>query len=126
MPKQNLDWDKIPRINTYDNFKYKFSARIPHLPTMFSPDGSQVYLCSQDIVVDVNDIEMLQSMFRAIEESMQMEIELFDWSVNQIFSCENDYMIVWSLLDNLDALPDDYRFPEYHIRKLWAKIKLRR
>ena len=125
MPKQHLDWDKFPQTNTYHDFKYEFNAKIPHLPTMFSPDGSQVYLASQDIAVNVDNIKMLQSVFRAIDESMHMEIESLDWSVQKIFNCENDYMVAWSLLNKLNALPDNYHFPEYHIRKMWSKFKQR-
>lgn len=67
---------------------------------------------------------MLRNAFEQIYETMRIEIENFDWSVHKIAGYENDYMTVWHLLDKRDALPEDYRFPEYHLRKLWKKFKL--
>jgi hypothetical protein len=124
LKQKNINWGKIVKSATCSETCLNHGASIPAVPTMYSPDGSQIYLHSLDIAMKVDDSNTLRNAFGQIHESLLMEIENFDWSVHKIADYENDYMAVWNLLENLDALPDDYQFPEYHLRKLWGKFKL--
>jgi len=36
---------------------------------------------------------------------------------------EIDYKIIWAILDGLDALPDDSRYPEYYLQKAMNNIR---
>ena len=125
MSKQkNINWDKITQSATYFEIRHEHGASIPVVPTMYSPNGLQIYLHSLDISIKADDSDALKNAFEQIYESIQIGIENFDWSVHKIAGYENDYMIVWHLLDKMDALPEDYQFPEYHLRKLWEKFRL--
>jgi hypothetical protein len=126
LKQKNINWGKITQSATYSEICLNHGASIPAVPTMYSPDGSQIYLHSLDIAMKIDDRDALRIAFEQIHESLLMEIEHFDWSVHKIADYENDYMTVWHLLQNLDALPEDYRFPEYHLRRLWEKFKSRR
>lgn len=123
MKSENINWDKITQSATYSEISLNRGASIPAVPTMYSPDGSQIYLRSLDIAIRLDDSGVLNNAFEQIYEALRMEIEHFDWSVHKIAGYESDYMTVWNLLKNLDALPENYRFPEYHLRKLWENFK---
>ena len=121
--KKNFNWDQLCKNTSYANVKIKHTGLIPMIPTMYSPDGSQIYLQSLDFAVGVNNVELLCYAFKSIHENMRSEAANFDWSVKKIAELEQDYLAVWNLLYGLDALPGNYRFPEYHLKKIWNEVR---
>ena len=123
---KHIDWDALCKNTAYFRIKHDYGAYLPSVPTMYSPNGSQVYLRSQDIAINIDDTATLQNIFALIYDEMRMKIENLDWSARKIAEYENDYITVWHLLNNLEALPEWYQFPEFHLRELWTRFQINR
>lgn len=55
LKQKNINWGKIVKSATYSEIRLNHSALIPAVPTMYSPDGSQIYLYSLDIAIKIDD-----------------------------------------------------------------------
>lgn len=121
--KVKINWNRLCQGTSYVDVKIRNSGLIPTVPTMYSPDGSQIYLSSIDLAHSIDDIKSLCRAFEEIFENLQSEIAHLSWSIKRAAELEQDYLVVWNLLQNLNALPDDYEYPEFYLEKIWNEFR---
>lgn len=121
--KTGFDWDGYIERTSYSTVLRGMEGNRLTTPTMFSPDGSQVYLKSLDIACRTDDVERLNGAFREILDSLRLAITSMTWSCERVYLCQVDYLTVWGLLDNLSALPEDYRHPEHYLEEAWREYR---
>ena len=88
-------------------------------PTTVSRDGKFIYLASMDTSVPTDDPEYLLRMFHDVYERFKSELQMSNWSCRRAALIETDYLALWDILRDLDALPEDYLFPEYYLELAW-------
>lgn len=116
-------WDEYLARTPYSEVMDHAESGSHYPPTMTSPDGRRLYLASQDIEIPVDDVDALRRYLDSLLVELAEEIGRFNWTCRRALQCEMDYLAVWGALYNLDALPDDYRFPEYYLEKAWRDRK---
>ena len=124
MPKQKpFAWDDYVKVVPYRKVLEGMESTRLIMPTMFSPDRREVYLRSQDTTIGTDDIKRLKCFWGMIYRQLRLVLATMNWSCEEAYLLQVDYVIVWSLLYQFDALPDDYMFPEYYLRKAWQKMR---
>ena len=122
MDVKRFDWDKYVRSASYyavlDGTDYSHK-----IPTMFSPDKKQIYLQSDDIAYDVEDIEMLKLKLSALLERLKKEARSVDWSYEKLYLLQVDYLTIFTILADRSALPDDHNSPEENLRIAMEEFK---
>lgn len=121
--KTGFDWDGYIERTPYSTVLRGMGGNRLKIPTMFSPDGSQVYLKSLDVAYRTDDAEGLTHAFGEILDSLRLAITSMTWSCERVYLCQVDYLTVWGLLDSLSALPEDYRHPEYYLEEAWRESR---
>jgi len=120
---KKFDWDSYWQNAPYGKVLAGVGGARLTVPTMFSPDGQQIYLKSFDIAMKVDDVQLLSWAFEEIPQRLKMAIAGIRHSSEEAHLLEIDYMIVWSLLDNLNELPADYEYPELYLEQIWNEIR---
>jgi hypothetical protein len=92
------------------------------IPTMFSPDKKLIYLKTYDQAFATDDVETLNRIFQELHLSLQNEARKLDFSCEDLYLLEIDYTTIWRILNNLEALPDDYQYPEYYLKEVMKLI----
>ena len=91
----------------------------PQIKLTFQKSIFRGALNSFDVNYAVNDIKNLQSILGLLITSIKTEAKRLkdenNWSVEKLYFLQNDYLIVWQILLNQNALPDDYKYPEYYL-----------
>lgn len=120
--KHPFDWDKYRDTATYNNVLNGMSNSRLIIPTMFSPDKKLIYLKTYDVDFETNDADTLNRILNQLYVSLENEARKIDWSFEKMYLLQVDYLTIWGILDNLQALPDDYKYPEYYLEKVVKSI----
>ena len=120
---KKFDWDFYWQNAPYGKVLSGMGGARLTVPTMFSPDAQQIYLKSFDIAVEVDDVRLLVWAFEEIPRRLRTAIADIQHSCEEAHLLEIDYMIVWSLLDKLNGLPEDYEYPEFYLKKIWNEVR---
>ena len=114
-----IETDPIANVIA-DNFE-RIPWRKGDFPTTISRDGKYIYLASMDTAAPLDELEYLLRLFNDVYESLKREIKLMAWSCRRAALFETDYLALWEILRDADALPEDYRFPEYYLELAWRE-----
>ena len=120
---KKFDWDSYWQNSPYGKVLAGMGGARLTVPTMFSPDAQQIYLKSFDIAVAVDDVRLLSWALEEIPRRLRTVIADIQHSCEEAHLLEIDYMIVWSLLDKLNGLPEDYEYPEFYLKKIWNEVR---
>lgn len=120
---KKFDWDSYWQNAPYGKVLAGMGGARLTVPTMFSPDAQQIYLKSFDIAVAVDDVRLLSWALEEIPRRLRTVIADIQHSCEEAHLLEIDYMIVWSLLDKLNGLPEDYEYPEFYLKKIWNEVR---
>lgn len=120
--KPLFDWDKYMRTETYDKVLDGMHGLRLSTPTMFSPDKKLIYLKTYDVEFETDDAVTLNRILEELYILLQNEACNIDWSCEKLYLLEVDYTIIWEILSNLEALPDDYQYPEYYLKEVMKNI----
>lgn len=121
--RTRFDWDGYLERTPYNRVLRDMRGSRLTIPTMFSPDGGQVYLKSLDVAYRTDDAEGLKQAIAEILGNLRRAIECMTWSCERVYLCEVDYLTVWGLLHRLEALPEDYLYPEHYIEQAWRACR---
>jgi|GEM_PF-1618235 len=116
-----FDWDGHLERTPYNKVLRDMHGTRCIIPTMFSPDRSQVYLKSLDVAYRTDDIGGLTGALAEILDNLRRAVALMTWSCERVHLCEVDYLTVWGILYNADALPDGYIYPEHYLEQAWRE-----
>jgi hypothetical protein len=120
---KKINWDAYWQNAPYGKVLAGMGGARLIIPTMFSPDARQIYLKSFDLAVAVDDTRLLSWAFEEIPSRLRNAIADIRHSCEEAHLLEIDYMIVWSLLDKLNELPEDYEYPELYLEKIWNEVR---
>src|SRR5688572_29614662 len=107
MARPTFNWDAYAAKAKFEEIR-DLSASHGRLPTMYNPDRTAVYLSSQDIAVNVDDLEDLQSLLREVKQSFFATLNRQDHSYKKLHELETDYELLANLLSNLESPPEHY------------------
>jgi len=118
MKQKGFDWDKY-----LSNAKYKevrdsspdLSSRRP--PTMYSPDRKWIYLSSQDIDFETNDLNGLKSILESLTSYYKLTREMHKSNLI-LHLIKIDFIEVCGLIANLVDNPEDYNDPDSLLNSL--------
>jgi hypothetical protein len=119
----SFDWDKYISTQSYEKVLDGMNNARLIIPMMFSPDKKLIYLKTYDVAFETNDPNRLNIIFKELYESLVSKAKNINWSCEKLYLLEIDYKIIWEILDSLDALPDDYQYPEYYLQKVMNNIR---
>ena len=113
MKQKEFDWDKYLSDSKYKevrNSSPDLSSRRP--PTMYSPDRKWIYLSSQDIDFETNDLNGLKSILEALSSSYNLTREMHKSDYLKLYLIRIDFIEVCRLIANLVDNPEDYNDPD--------------
>jgi len=119
----SFNWDKYICTESYEKVLDGMNNARLIIPTMFLPDKKLIYLKTYDVAFETNDPNGLNIIFKELYESFVNEAKNINLSCEKLYLLEIDYKIICSILEGLDALPDDYRDPEYYLQKVMNNIR---
>jgi hypothetical protein len=120
--KGSFDWDKYMCTETYNKVIDGMGGSRLLIPTMFSPDQKLIYLKTYDVAFETDDAATLNGILNALYISLQHEARNINWSCEKLYLLEVDYRTIWRILDNLQALPDDYQGLENSLKEVVKMI----
>ena len=121
----SFDWDKYMRTETYTKVLDGMRGSRLLIPTMYSPDKRLIYLKTYDVDFCTDDVDTLNKILDELYVSLQKEASNIDWSFEQLYLLQVDYLTIWSILRDQQALPDDYKYPDYYLKEVVKMIGLR-
>lgn len=111
MKRKSFNWDKH-----FSNAKYtEIASNSPDLssrrfPTVYSPNREWIYLSSQDVDIETDDLNGLKSILCALSNSYKFAMEKKDY--RKLSLLKIDFVEVCRLLQNLVKSPEDYGDPD--------------
>lgn len=121
---QDFDWDRYMNSSSYNAVLDGMRIARLIIPTMFSPDKKLIYLATLDISIPTDNKEQLNAKFADTYESIKREVRNMVWSCEKLYRLQVDYLILFNILSNLDALPEGYQHPEYYLELAMQEKKL--
>ena len=119
---KEFNWDEYILTESYETVRVGFDVSIPETPTMFSPDKKLIYLREYDVAFKTDDVETLNKILKELYVSLLNEARNIVWSCERLYLLEVDYMAIWKILRDIEALPDDYQYPEYYLEEVMKMI----
>ncbi|NTW99064.1 MAG: hypothetical protein HGB35_03890 [Geobacteraceae bacterium] len=119
---KEFNWDKYIRTETYDKVLDGMGLSRPLMPTMFSPDKKLIYLKTYDVAFETDNAKILNSILEELFVSLRNEARKIVWSCERLYLLQVDYMTIWRILCDIEALPDDYQYPEYYLEEVMKMI----
>lgn len=120
---KSFDWDNYMNTVSYNSVLKGMEVARKIIPTMFSPDQKQIYLKTDDCAYEVDDIETLNFKLNELLEDIKDEVKQMKWSCENLHLLQVDYLIIWTILENQSALPDDYKYPEHYLELAMNEFK---
>lgn len=121
----HFDWDGYARVAKYTDVissnngtSIGLPVGFPSVPTMLSHDNKMVYFNSIDLECKVDDIDMLNAFLLSIYDDIKNRhtgSHKGSFDSSELYYLTLDYVFICQILKNHDALPADYKFPEYYI-----------
>lgn len=107
MARPTFNWDAYAAKAKFDELR---DLAVVHgrLPTMYNPDRTAVYLSSQDIAVNVDDLEEIQALLEEVKRSFFTTLNHQEHSYKKLHELETDYELLANLLSNLESPPEHY------------------
>lgn len=121
----SFDWDKYMRTETYTKVLDGMRGSRLLIPTMYSPDKRLIYLKTYDLDFRTDDVDTLNKILDELYVKLQNEASKIDWSFEDLYLLQVDYLTIWSILRDQQALPNDYKYPEYYLEEVVKMIGLR-
>lgn len=106
---KNFDPDKFLNTASYRQVR-ELSPQLSGVPTLYSPDKSQIYLSSLDVVFRTDDVERLKSALRGLRETYEMAKSRSEF--RRAWRARADHLEVCGLLQHLVDEPEDYGDPD--------------
>ena len=91
------------------------------MPTMFSPDRKKIYLVTLDIECETDNVDFLNIVLKNLYRDLVHEFTSISDSLETAYLHQVDYLAVWKVLFEKNALPEDYECPEYYLKKAWEE-----
>ena len=113
MKQNDFDWDKYLSCASYNEVRANspdLSSRRP--PTLYSPDRKWIYLSSQDVDLETNNLIELKSMLRAISSSFKISTEKHEADYKKLWLLRIDCFEVCALIANLVDDLEEYSDPD--------------
>lgn len=107
MARPTFNWDAYAAKAKFEELR---GLAVVHgrLPTMYNPERTAVYLTSQDLAVNVDDIDEIQRLIGEVRKSFFATLDQKDNSYKKLHELETDYELLASLLSNLENPPEHY------------------
>lgn len=120
MPK--FKWDDYADVALYRDIIYGIAPYgTPLTPTMYSKDGTQIYIKTSDMAFLVDDYDGLLECFNDTFSELKKKVNDKRVGFRELYLLELDYSVIYSILYYADKLPDNYTYPEKEIMGLRTK-----
>ena len=120
---KKFNWDNYIDTASYNKVLDGMGCFRKLIPTMFSPDKEQIYLKTDDIAYNVNDIDILNLKLTELLERIKDKARSVKWSYETLYLLQVDYLAISSILNDKDELPEGYKYPEYYLELAMKDFK---
>ena len=119
MAEDDFDWDAHMATAPYNTVLRGMRVARKLIPSMLSPDSKLVFLATYDEEFPTNNADVLTKRLREVHKQLQSLWEHIDTRVEEVYRHEVDYLLLWSLLSDLSAVPEDHDDPDEQLRRIY-------
>ncbi len=110
--KPDFSWDAYLDSETYNHVLDGMRPARELIPTMFSPDKKSLFLRSDGLCVETNDLTTLRNLLESKYRDLKSEYQQMKVSCEKLYHLQVDFLILWRLLANNEALEEAWMDPD--------------